>query len=252
MRPPFYFLNKSVSILIVDDDQGVRTMLEEILQPIELYAVRGAANCREAEPVLGSLERIHLCILDLGLRDIANDEFFLLKKYSSRVSFIVFTGSASPIKGFKACLSGAKMVIEKSPEFNPGYFIKTVNTYALLNIINPRYVFGKDTLSASTDVLFEKTPKFVSEWALQMSITDRELRHIWTKNLGANAKIILTIHQMYRAAFDYYERLLGESGNFRNAPIQDQNAYRRLEEYYHCHRSTITDFLAFGNVASVL
>jgi DNA-binding NarL/FixJ family response regulator len=250
-RPPYYFLDKTVSVLIVDDDTGVLSLLSDLLAPMGIYSVQTAHSTGEAEPILASPERIHLCVLDLGLRDQDNDEFYLLRKYSSRVAFVVFTGSTSPAKGFAACAQGAKAIIEKSPEFNPGGFIQKVNTFALLNVINPRYSFNRDTLSNATDILFEHGPKYVSQWALQMGITDRELRHIWTRHLGANAKVILTIYQMFSAAFAYYESTLDGAEDSRG-PLKDDGSYRRLEEYFHCHKSTIMDFIAFGNVVNFM
>ncbi|MBD3393262.1 MAG: response regulator [Chitinivibrionales bacterium] len=250
-RPPFYFLDQSVNLLIVDDDPGIRSLVVDVLKPVRLYNVFEAANAAEAEEHLQSPERIHLCLLDLGLADLGNDEFHLLRNHGARVSFVVFTGSTSPAKGYAARELGAKDIIEKSPAFDRPAFLKRVNRLALLNVINPRYGATKDTLSLSTEVLFDKTPKYVSQWAIQMGITDRELRHIWRKNLGANAKIILSIHQIFTAAFTYYEKLAA-AGEGARVRIHNPQVYRRLEEYYHLHRSTITDFIAYGNIAMLL
>jgi response regulator RpfG family c-di-GMP phosphodiesterase len=251
-RPPFYFLDKLINILVVDDDSGVLGLMNEILAPVEMYALRKASSAREAEPILSSFDRVHLCIFDLGLADRENDEFYLLRKYAHRSSFVVFTGNTSPAKGFMAHSFGARAIIEKSANIMNADFLKQINYHTLLNILNPRYGKMTDTLSHSTDILFKHSPKFVSQWAIQMGISDRELRHIWTKNLGANAKIILSIYQIFEAAFNYYERHLSRADAYRNVPLQQQAGYRRLEEYFHCHRSTITDFIAFGNIASVM
>ncbi len=247
-RPPYYFLDKSINLLIVDDDQQIRSLLQKIISPVELYSVNTASTAGAAEPLLASPQRIHLCVIDLGLRDLHNDEFYLIKKYSDRVAFIIFTGSTSPTKGFKARECGAKAIIEKSPEFNPDEFVKIVNKYALFNIINPRYGLTKDTLNAATEILIEQQPKYVSHWAMLLGITDRELRHIWSKNLGANAKIILTINQLFQSAFTYYQKLIDQVENRSSLPVSNSAGYRRLEEYFHCHKSTILDFIAFGNV----
>jgi DNA-binding NarL/FixJ family response regulator len=251
-RPPFYFLDKLINILVVDDDTAVLSLVKEIIAPVGVYSLRTAATARDAEPILSSFDRVHLCIFDLGINDRENDEFYLLRKYSHRSSFVVFTGSTSPRKGFMAQSLGAKAIIEKSAHIMNVDFLKQINYNTLLNILNPRYGRANDTLSHSTDMLFKHSPKFVSQWAIQMGISDRELRHIWTKNLGANAKIVLSIYQIFEAAFNYFERHLTRADAYRNVPLEQQAGYRRLEEYFHCHRSTITDFIAFGNIASVI
>jgi hypothetical protein len=92
----------------------------------------------------------------------------------------------------------------------------------------------------------------VSAWALDLGITDRELRNVWTKNLGANTKIILAIHQMFSAALSYYEDTVSPVKTYRNVAVEEQAGYRRLEEYFHCHRSVITDFIEYGNVVNFL
>jgi response regulator RpfG family c-di-GMP phosphodiesterase len=251
-RPPFYFLNKLINVLVVDDDNGVVSLIRDVIAPISIFSLQTASSARDAEPLIASPDRIHLCILDLGLTDRENDEFYLLKKYAARCSFIIFTGSTSPHKGFIAHQLGAKAIIEKAPGFNNLEFLKQINYYALLNIINPRYGSANDTLSHSTDILFQYSPKFVSQWAIQMGISDRELRHIWTRNLGANAKIILSIYQIFEAAFHFHERRLVRANAYQNQPVNDQNGYRRLEEYFACHRSTIADFIAFGNIVAAM
>ena len=83
-----------------------------------------------------------------------------------------------------------------------------------------------------------------------MGMTDRTLRHIWTKNLGANAKIILSTFQMFETAFDYFEKLGQDSESYKINKIIESNSYKRLEEFFHMHKSTITDFIAYGNVAA--
>jgi DNA-binding NarL/FixJ family response regulator len=248
-RPPFYFLDNSISILLVDDDPGVRALVQEVLKPVRLYQVCGVSSSREAEERLKTPERTHVCVLDLGLSDRENDEFYLLRKFGRRVSFVVFTGSTSPAKGFTARSLGAREIVEKTPRLDMPTFVKCINRQSLLNILNPRYTVVHDTVGQSTELLVEKAPTTVSQWAIQMGITDRELRHIWRKNLGANAKIILSISQIFSAAFSYYEHQIAATDSAAAARLHNVHTYRRLEEYYHCHKSTITDFIAFGNIA---
>jgi CheY-like chemotaxis protein len=248
-RPPFYFLDKTVNILLVDDDPGVRALVQEVLKPVGLYQVHTASSSREAEECLKQPERTHVCVLDLGLSDRENDEFYLLRRFGKRVSFVVFTGSTSPAKGFAVRALGAREIVEKTPRLDLPSFVKCLNRQSLLNVLNPRCGVVHDTVGLSTEVLIEKAPKTVAQWAIQMGITDRELRHIWRKNLGANAKIILSICQIFSAAFGYYEHIVAHPDAESAGRLHNVLSYRRLEEYFHCHKSTIADFIAYGNVA---
>ena len=248
---PFYYLDKLVNVLLVDDDTRILSLLSGILNPICPYCIHNAATAQQAEKILSSPSRIHLCVMDLGISDIKNDEFYLLKQFGNRISFIILTGRPSPAKGFNAHALGAKAIIEKSGKFDNIKFLETVNHLSLLNIINPKYSpTTSDSLSLSTDLLFEKSPKFVSQWAQLMGMTDRTLRHIWTKNLGANAKIILSIYQMFETAYNYFEQLEQNSERLKVKKAIESSSYKRLEEFFHMHKSTITDFIAYGNVAA--
>ena len=248
---PFYYLDKLVNVLLVDDDTKILSLLSGILKPVCPYCIHNATTAQQAEKILSSPSRIHLCVMDLGITDIKNDDLYLLKQFGNRISFIVLTGRPSPSKGFEAHALGAKAIIEKSGKFDNVKFLETVNHLSLLNIINPKYSPTiSDSLSLSTDLLFEKLPKFVSQWAQLMGMTDRTLRHIWTKNLGANAKIILSTFQMFETAFDYFEKLGQDSESYKINKIIESNSYKRLEEFFHMHKSTITDFIAYGNVAA--
>jgi ActR/RegA family two-component response regulator len=253
---PYYFLDRSVHLLIVDSDQKTVRMLLDGLQPARLYSAQTANTARKAQPVLEGTERQHVCIMELGIADIRGDEFFLMKKFQRHVSFVVLTGAASPAKGFMARQLGAKALAEKSGDFDFGKFFSAVSRNALLAIVNPRYrEDGKDPLTHSTDVLFEKSPETVTQWAIEMGVTDRELRYIWTKALGANTKIILFIYQVYRKAIAYYQNLLAHPRSQSWQAEADEGTkgsdeYRRHEEYYHLHRSVICDYLAYGNVVN--
>lgn len=250
-REPFYYLDKLVNVLFLDDDPEILSLLSDIFKPICPYSINSVATAQQAEKILSLPPRTHLCVLDLGITDIKNDDFFLLKQFGSRVSFIIFTGRPSPSKGFEANTLGAKAVIEKTGEFDNINFLKIVNHFSLLNIINPKHSsIINDSLSVSTDLLFEKSPHFVSQWAQLMGMTDRSLRHIWTKNLGANAKIILSTYQMFETAFNYFEKFEQDSENYKIKKNLQSSTYRRLEEFFHIHKSTITDFIAYGNVAA--
>ncbi|MGD9200460.1 MAG: response regulator [Chitinispirillia bacterium] len=249
---PFYYLNKLINVLLVDDDPKVTAFLLELFKPFRPYNIFTASTAKQALKILQSPQRIHVCILDLGINDIKNDEFFLLKEFGNHIFFVIFTGSSSPLAGFEANKLRAQAIIEKSAEFNKNRFIKVINRFALLNIINPKYNIKIDSLSEATDVLFKKSPHFVTQWAQQLGMTDRSLRHIWTKNLGANAKIILSIYKIFSQALSFFEKCELEGSCYSNTSVYQSSSYKQLEEFFHLHKSTITDFISYGNFAAFL
>ena len=248
---PYYYLDGVINVLLVDSNPAVLKSLFEILKPLRLYSVDTASSAHEAERKLRTPRRTHIVVMDLGLNDIKNDEFYLLKKYSNRISFVIFSGCHSSARGFAAGQFGAKVFFEKTTNFDNANFISSINKIALFTVINPRYKFESDTLSRSTDILFNKSPKFVSQWAQLLGLTDRALRLIWTKNLGANAKIIISTYHIFKTAFDYYSDIINEKVTSDHANVTSER-YIYLEEFFHTHKSTISDLIAYGDIAAFM
>ncbi|MBD3320463.1 MAG: response regulator, partial [Chitinivibrionales bacterium] len=104
---PFYFLDNTVNILLVDDDPKIVELLRKTLGMLTVFNIRVADTTRKAASLLESPDRFHSCIFDLGLSDVDNDEFYLLKNFYRHTSFIVLTGATSATKGFLAGQYGA-------------------------------------------------------------------------------------------------------------------------------------------------
>ncbi len=254
-RPPYYFLDRSINVLLVDDDESMLKYLAELIGAFPMYQIECAGSAHKALSVWEPPKRFHACITDLGIDDMKGDEFYLLRHFGRQTAFLVLTGTPSPIKGFTAGKLGARALIEKSCVIDQLALMKALNFHALLNVINPMFLRRDDnTLSLSTDLLFSKSPVQVTEWALELGISDRELRHIWKQHLGANAKIILFIYQVYRRALAYYEgRFMDALSGLHlhsEAAIEDRSDYTRMEEYFFLHRSTISDYIEFGNIVN--
>ncbi|MBD3419864.1 MAG: response regulator [Chitinivibrionales bacterium] len=255
--PPFYFLDNLIKLLCVDDNPDLLKMLKDMLAPIRLYDMSFAAGARRADEILEMPDCRHLCLFDLGLDDMQGDQFYLLRKYHKKSNFIILTGAQSATTGFCAHELGAVDLFEKSAQFDYLYFAKSLNRHAMYKILNP--TFNKrnlDSLTVATKTLFEKSPSSVTQWAMEIGITDRELRHIWKKNLGANAKIILFIYQLFKNACAHYEKLLEaklrDLESEEDVQILKKDGYKKQEEYFHMHKSTITDYIEFGNLAAFM
>jgi len=206
MLRPYDFVDNTVNIMIIEDDPVQTDLITEILGSVQLFSLHMVSNNREAVSLFRSGKRFHVCILDLGICDIENDEFIILRNYSNHCSVIVRTGSDSPQKGATCIQLGAKTVIEKGAMFDSYNFYQIVSRNALLNIVNYRYCESLgDTLSLATKTLFEKNPDTVTEWADYMRITDRQLRNLWRTGSGFGAKQILFLYHLFKNALNYYK-----------------------------------------------
>lgn len=246
-RHPFHFINGSINLLFLDDQPLILDLLETIFEPIRLYSLHKAATSKEALQLLCSDTRFHGCVMDLGVKDIDNDEFMILKRFGSKTSFVVLTGSQFPSKGFDAYRLGAKAVVEKTGHLEQSALLKTVNRYTLENIINPHFhEQSDDTTSISTKILFQSSPDTVTSWAQKLGISDRQLRKIWKSCLGFSAKTSLFTFNLFQQAFLFYENMLDQNTEEPSPdflPIS-QDQYRRMEEYFYLHRSSVLEHLA--------
>ena len=242
----FSFLDKTINILIADDEPIILDMLSDVFGEKGLYTIFVANNAKKALATITSEARIHVCILDLGLRDVNNDEFYLLKTFAPFISFLVHTGTSEPIKGFRCKELGAKFLIDKGNTMNlyAGKFLALVNNFCLQNIINPSYYEkAGGTLNYATEILFSASPTSVTEWAMKAAITDRELRHLWKIKVGITARHALALYTLFSMAFKCIDREIPGKCPQRACSISDNDKFEMLRNYYLTHRSAMKKIL---------
>ncbi len=238
------FVNGMINLLIVDDNPDILGFLKELFSSLPIYKVHSAANSGDALSILRSGKRFHVCVLDLGLCDIENDEYYLLRLYAHHSSVIVLTGSNSPVKGATCIQLGARSVVEKGVNFNPHKFLELVNNYAIINIVNFRYNDSSgETLNLATRILIEKEPPSVTDWASFMRITDRQLRNLWHNGSGFSAKHILFIFTFLKQVFQYFTLLNYGAPEDKKILLSDQEI-KKLRSYYIAHKDIISFILS--------
>ena len=130
----FPFLEKTIEILVLHDEPAILELYSEYLSLYKPYNVITASCSKEARAILLSNNRIRVCIMDLGLMDLNNDEYYFIKEFSSKTSFILVTGRDSLEAGFKAHSLGVCAVIKKPGNFETISIINEINNAFLQNI----------------------------------------------------------------------------------------------------------------------
>jgi DNA-binding NarL/FixJ family response regulator len=235
MKDPFYFLEHLINILLIDDDSFFADMIMELLEPVSMINVSCVSSSLKAEKLILSGKRFHLCVLDLGISDIAHDEFYIIRRFAHVCPVIVLTGSSSPVKGATSILLGAKIVMEKGRNFSSRLFYDTLMKYILINIVHRQYnESSTDTVNFATKVLIEKKPVTATQWAEYLRITDRQLRNLWPNDLGLSVKHILQVYYLFYSAFKYYEtQLFSDSITNTKEKCIDINKTRAFFEQYN-------------------
>ncbi|MBN1306811.1 MAG: response regulator [Chitinispirillaceae bacterium] len=240
---PFHFIDRMLTVLIVEDDPLGRDLLTGMLEPAACYAVHAAATNSKALELLRSGKRFHACIIDLGINDVDDDEYYLLRHYGRHSSIIVLTGSPSPRKGATCIQLGARAVFEKGASFDSRFFFQTLNRLVLVNVVNHRFNEGAgDTLNIATQTLFETSPGSVTQWAERLRITDRQLRNLWHTGSGFGAKQVLFLYHCLKNAFVHYETLL--FGSSEECLASGRFSPPRLEAYFQEHQELLTFMLS--------
>ena len=146
--------------------------------------------------------------MDLGLLDINNDEYYLIKEFSSKTSFIVLTGRDSLEAGFKARSLGACAAIKKPVDTESLFIFNHVNDAFLNCVFNKSIVKNcKPVITDALEILVGKKPKEMKSWIEMQNIDERYFRKVWVDRFGYRPRYLLFLFNAYVKAFEYYSQL---------------------------------------------
>lgn len=231
-------LYKSVTILFIDDEEKQLQYYRDMVSGHALYTVKTAGNASEAQKYLNGAtgDKMHLCVMDLGIDDIGNDEFFLLKKYASRVPFIIVSGSMDMERAFEASRLEAAAMIAKPIQVLSEKFWNTLSTVFLNYSIYPILNSGSNSiLKFCRDVLYNEEPETISEWAMRASISDTYIRKIWAECFTYPPKYILFLYRMYKYSFRFHDATYVADLNGTELPdlsSEQVEQYKQMVKYY--------------------
>jgi CheY-like chemotaxis protein len=222
----FSFLDRTVNILLVDDQPELLDSFAQLLSDVRVYNVRVAGSAKDAKAILDR-DMVHLCLLDLGIRDIKGDEFYLPRTYGEHTRFFVLTGSTSPEQGAAAVMSGATGVFDKPALFDA--HAPRINEQILRHIVTPRPRSAVTAaLNHSVNFLLQKAPANVGDWASGANVSYDALHDLWNGR-GLKPATVLFMYSVYRDALAYHMRRLRLEKNGAEAlpcPVEKHAKYR--------------------------
>ena len=93
-RLPYDFLNKTLNLLFIEDNNEFKDFILDLLNRF-IFIQFLPPSLQYGGIEIPSLRlRFHACILDLGMNDIENDEFYILRQYAYHCPIVVLTGSS--------------------------------------------------------------------------------------------------------------------------------------------------------------
>jgi len=250
------FFERSIEVLIVDDDPCILDLHEECLSRYKMYSVSKASCAKEANEIFLSKRRIHVCLLDLGITDMDRDEYYLLKKFSLKTSFIVVTGRDSLEEGFKARNLGAYAAIKKPIKFEELSIIHHINDAFLQTTF--KKIAGENDKSVVVDavnILMTEKPADMKIWTDMLNIDEGYLRKIWKRYFDCQPRHMLILFNAFLKAFEYYNNVYRkEIGLMNNAEEDFENEFEYATNQFKAvcqkHQKEI-EAIIFGKRCSV-
>lgn len=253
---PFSVLEKTVNVLVVDDEPVILTMLERVLSEFGIYSVQIAESTKKAlETIEQFPKRFHACLFDLGVNDVERNEFHLLDRFGKTIPFIIISATADTEKSFECKNRGAKAFVKKASEMFNTRLVSSLNKYALINMIYPGYEKDdENVLSRSVDALETSSPLNVRDWAKEVDIFEVKLRKESKGQMTLKPKQALCVFHVFSGLFRHIENSFNEKDLIKNfdsnksgEALLDSIAYKKVFEYYLANRVEI-DPRIFGRL----
>jgi AraC-like DNA-binding protein len=243
MKAPYSFLADTIRVVAVEKDAETLEQLRSFFSICCLFKLECLPRAREAELVLRSKTRPHVCLCGLGLTDVGGDEFYLLRNYGRRTSFLMISDTSDPRAGYAAGTYGAKGFLQVPDDLSRETVLCSVLQAFIFNIANPQPSYDHPLIKRATQVLVQKGIRNVSEWARELGVSDSYLRRAWSDAFGVRLKHVLFLHNLYTDALDYYEKVCRlNSGN--TTMVLARPEYARQYEYFAANKEALVAILS--------
>lgn len=230
----FQFLDGSIRILIADDEPAILDIVKGVFIDYPIYEITKAGSAAEAVHEI-KRNRIHLCLMDLGLKDIEKDEYFLLRNYSDQVPVVVFSSQQDLKKGAESIKHGAKAVLTKDDLKDFTGFLQVINPIILRHLFERN---GTEMFSGCLQKVAEANVYSVTQWAKLCDITEVYLRKICQQSIGLKPKEVLAVFNLFSTALSHCESCI-DAHKVEQNPEKYREEYVRMEEYYHFNKNMI-------------
>jgi len=243
MKAPYSFLADTIRVVVANKDAEVLEELRSFFSICCLFKLECVRKAREAELVIRSNNRTHVCLCGLGLTDVGKDEFYLLRNYGRRTSFLIISDTSDPRAGYAAGTYGAKGFLHLPDDLNRETILCSVLQAFIFNIANPRPSYEHPFIKRATQVLIQKGIRNVSEWARELEVSDSYLRRAWSDAFGGvRLKHVLFLQNLYTDALAYYEQVCRlNSGN--TTMVLARPEYARQYEYFVANKDALASIL---------
>lgn len=243
---PCSFFERSIRLLVVDDEPSILNAYSEFLGSYKLYDVTCVSSAKEGANLLSSSRRFHVCISDLGILDIGNDEYYLMKTFSHKTVFIVVTARDNLDKGFQSRDSGAFAVLKKPVNFLSIDLVDLINEAYVQSIMIPeRNENIKPIIKGIAKAFCQHKPNSINKWAQHACVEAGYLRKAWKDCYGYSPRYFLWLYGILSNVFAFYNFLYCEKWgiNYAERTIlsmgQAEYINNKFNKFYQVHKKLL-------------
>lgn len=233
---PYNYLCNKIKILVVNSNREIYESINEYLNKYYLYHADLTDCIYIAENRLKK-KQYHICLLDMGMEDINNDECTFLKKYSYKIPIIAFSGLKDPKFGFDIHRLGATDICSLPINFGSIELVEIINATFLDLLIMPfGFKINSDLIKHCYQTLKNENPITVSDWAKKCSVSECYLRRIWNDWFSIKPKHTLFLYQLFKEAIAFCNLQFKKTNGIHTCNSiygnWDENKFLKQKKYY--------------------
>lgn len=242
---PFEFLQGIIHVLCIDDDEAIHRMVKDMFGDMPLFTMHHAYTSQAGEELIAT-HPIRICLLDLGIQDQHNDQFYILRKFARHFPIIVFSSRQSIDAGSESKALGAFWATDKHAAMNMDKFFEKIREAVYFGFLCcPIPDELHERFEEAYQTLIAQKPAKVEDWAAAMKISSvsylRTICGSVTQQLDLSLReIILFFHLLDHALDHNYNQNINLLSPPR--PRLDAKEYAHLKDYYFLHLTAANQF----------
>jgi CheY-like chemotaxis protein len=232
----FLCFERLIRILVVDNKPGAG-IVSRCLENYKPYCVAHALSATNAHMMLSKNGPFHVCLFDMEMFDAHENEFSLVRNFSSKIPFIIMAGRNSFEQGFTIGNMGAFAAVKKPIDLEGPETIDLINRAFLRGMVKSKCADNlKRIVLDAMDCFLEQKPSRVKEWAEKLGIEERYFRRVWTESLGYQPRFTILLHQLIQEAFEHFNYLYFKNYSLHNSLHSSLHIKSEADFDYHNRR----------------
>jgi hypothetical protein len=228
----FRFFERIINLLVVVKISE-RDAVFRGLNCYKPYKIDCVFSSRDANALLTSNKRFHVCLCDLSFFDGDANELSLMQNYPPAMPMIIMADPDSVTRGFHIRNLETLAVLQKPVDFRKLHIIELINEAFLQTLLKTSKMgHYKPVILNAIESFIVNRPKMVKEWVKRISVEERYLRKIWSNCFGYQPRHAIMLYNALFEAFRHFNSRFVEetasNGKYSTIDAASEEEYRHL------------------------